>query len=174
MGRSGQSLFKRAIETSFSLRSVFLRGEAPPYPSIFQPFPFSTSYHHPHPPPPSCPPVFLGHLISVLTPFVLPLTFCRGMAPSPPLPVRELFKQLSHGKEEDQGGRERCAEEKGFRGNKRSCELFRDTSRGFLKRRGEAAEWGAGVAPLALSSRIETSLSPARLWLLERQDHCPA
>lgn len=49
--RSGQSLFKRAIETSFSLRSVFLRGEAPPYPSISEPFPFSTSYHHPHPPP---------------------------------------------------------------------------------------------------------------------------
>lgn len=34
--------------------------------------------------------------------------------------------------------------------------------------------WGAGVAPLALASRIEASRSPARLRLLERQDHCPA
>lgn len=35
----------------------------------------------------------------------------------------------------------------GFGGNKRSCELFRDTSRGFLKRREEGCAEGGGSRP---------------------------
>lgn len=63
----------------------------------------------------------------------------------------------------------------GFGGNKRSCELFRDTSRGLLKRRERERERGgcrqrAGVGPLASSCRTEALLSPARPRLLERQD----
>lgn len=60
----------------------------------------------------------------------------------------------------------------GFGGNKRRCELFRDTSRGLLKRRGGGLPSGGREAPLWPSPPGWRFLCLPRPWLLERQDHC--